>query len=85
MDGAAGGGHFEVLLFLQNERSEGCTSKAFVNATTADELTILQWLFEHYSKQFGRDPLQLYAFDKFYTLRWLKQKAKAEGNAQGRR
>ncbi|KAE8993875.1 hypothetical protein PF011_g16960 [Phytophthora fragariae] len=57
------------------ERVEGCTAKAFVNATSADELEILQWLFEHYRSQFGHDRLQLFAVGKFYTLQWLKQES----------
>ncbi|POM70139.1 Hypothetical protein PHPALM_13471 [Phytophthora palmivora] len=72
MDTAAANGHLEIV---KCERSEGCTAKAFVNATTADELEILQWLFEHYRDQFGHDRLQLFALGKFYTLQWLKQES----------
>ncbi|KAG6590843.1 uncharacterized protein IUM83_19095 [Phytophthora cinnamomi] len=66
---AAGGGH------LQCERVEGCSAKAFVNATASGELEILKWLFANHRERLGRDRLRIYALGKFYILQWLKMEA----------
>ncbi|KAE9001529.1 hypothetical protein PF005_g11803 [Phytophthora fragariae] len=78
MDRAASGGHFDVVFFLQCERAEGCSAKAFVNATASGELEILKWLFANHRERLGRDRLRIYALGKFYILQWLKMEAGAD-------
>ncbi|RLN82098.1 hypothetical protein BBJ28_00025932 [Nothophytophthora sp. Chile5] len=63
------------LAASHGERSEGCSAKAFINATAAGELEVLQWLFEYHRERLGRDRLRLYALGKFYILHWLKVEA----------
>ncbi|KAE9240853.1 hypothetical protein PF002_g9563 [Phytophthora fragariae] len=74
----SGGGHFDVVFFLQCERAEGCSAKAFVNATASGELEILKWLFANHRERLGRDRLRIYALGKFYILQWLKMEAGAD-------
>ncbi|KAE9218238.1 hypothetical protein PF004_g13917 [Phytophthora fragariae] len=60
------------------ERAEGCSAKAFVNATASGELEILKWLFANHRERLGRDRLRIYALGKFYILQWLKMEAGAD-------
>ncbi|KAG7377664.1 hypothetical protein PHYPSEUDO_011166 [Phytophthora pseudosyringae] len=84
MDDAAASGHLAVLQWMQT--NSGYATTAAMNKAAAMDLASANGHLEIVQcQEFGRDPLQLYAFDKFYTLRWLKQKAKTGGNTQGRR
>lgn len=44
MDGAASGGHLEVVKWLQHNRAEGCTSAAMDGAAAAGALDVVKWL-----------------------------------------
>ncbi|ETO84473.1 hypothetical protein F444_01615 [Phytophthora nicotianae P1976] len=49
MDGAAAKGRLDILQRLQNTRSEGCSSAAFVGAAAHAHLEVLWWLNEFYA------------------------------------
>lgn len=42
MDGAAGGGHLEMLQWLAENRGEGCSSAAFGMAAAAGHLNVIE-------------------------------------------
>ncbi|EEY62799.1 uncharacterized protein PITG_15218 [Phytophthora infestans T30-4] len=50
MDGAAARGRLDILQRLQNTRSEGCSSAAFVGAAANAHLEVLWWLNEFYAR-----------------------------------
>ncbi|KUF92455.1 hypothetical protein AM588_10003655 [Phytophthora nicotianae] len=50
MDGAAAKGRLDILQRLQNTRSEGCSSAAFVGAAAHAHLEVLWWLNEFYAR-----------------------------------
>ncbi|KAH7460855.1 Secreted RxLR effector protein 124 [Phytophthora ramorum] len=77
LEEAARNGDLDMVTWLC-ERVEGCSAKAFVNATAAGELEILMWLFTNHREQLGRDRLRIYALGKFYILHWLKVEAGAD-------
>jgi hypothetical protein len=47
MDAAAGAGHFDIVRFLHENRSEGCRSWAMDGAATGGFLEIVEFLFAH--------------------------------------
>ncbi|KAG2774417.1 hypothetical protein PC129_g5422 [Phytophthora cactorum] len=44
MDGAASNGHFEVVEYLHEHRSEGCTTDAMDLAAGGGHLDVVKWL-----------------------------------------
>lgn len=48
MDGAAATGELELIQWLHNNRNEGCSRAAFINAAVNRHLTVLEWLYEFY-------------------------------------
>ncbi|POM66870.1 Hypothetical protein PHPALM_17205 [Phytophthora palmivora] len=50
MDGAAARGRLSILEKLQNTRSEGCSSNAFIGAAAHAHLDVIWWLNEFYAR-----------------------------------
>ncbi|KAF0692331.1 Aste57867_16588 [Aphanomyces stellatus] len=50
MDTAAGQGHLEVVQFLHENRTEGCTTLAMDNAARRGQLHVLRYLHTHRSE-----------------------------------
>ncbi|KAL4117293.1 hypothetical protein PRIC2_011285 [Phytophthora ramorum] len=77
---AAAGGHFEVLLFLHNKRSEGCTMDAAVNASRNEHVEILQWFFRFYPRMIHREKVIVFAKRyNYYLMDWLHRNYQASG------
>ena len=47
MDWAAGNGYLDVVMWLQNNRSEGCTYRAMDSAAYSGHLHVVEWLHEN--------------------------------------
>ena len=43
MNGAAGNGHLEIVVWLHNNRTEGCTKHAMDMAALNGHLEIVKW------------------------------------------
>ncbi|KAJ8531658.1 hypothetical protein ON010_g14304 [Phytophthora cinnamomi] len=48
MDGAAARGRLDILQWLHDNRSEGCSTTAFLGAAAHDHLDVLRWLHQYY-------------------------------------
>lgn len=72
MDGAAEGGHLEIVKWLHSNRSEGCTKKAMDGAAREGLLDIMKWL--HANRSEGCNPKAVYGALKhghLEVLDWL--------------
>lgn len=47
MDGSAGNGHFNVVKFLHDNRTEGCTQLAFDGAAENGHYHVMEWLYKN--------------------------------------
>ncbi|GAB9477743.1 hypothetical protein Gpo141_00014880, partial [Globisporangium polare] len=62
-DGAAAGGHMDVLEWLleHHQREAQCGVNGYVEAAHNGHLTVFQWLYEHYEKRFWRESMEVAA------------------------
>ncbi|ETP42789.1 hypothetical protein F442_10317, partial [Phytophthora nicotianae P10297] len=74
MDGAATNGHLNVIKWLHEHRSEGCTHMAPFHAARHGHLEVIQWLHAHYPDKFVRQAMDQAAGNgHLHIVRWLHE------------
>ncbi|CAK4200159.1 unnamed protein product [Aphanomyces euteiches] len=74
MDHAAQGGHLDVVQFLHEHRTEGCTEYAMDAAAERGHLEVVRWLHEHRDEGCSTDAMTYAARNGHLdVVRWLHE------------
>lgn len=73
-------GHFDILVFLHHNRTEGFSSLASAHAADFGELELVQWLKYFYPRQFDSAAVRLHARSRAWPERimqalWVERRA----------
>ncbi|KAG6963682.1 hypothetical protein JG688_00008062 [Phytophthora aleatoria] len=74
MDGAASGGHLDVVKWLHTRRSEGCTMHAMNGAASGGHVEVVKWLHSNRQTEVRAARQQRWtASGRLHAVRWLHE------------
>lgn len=74
MDNAARSGHLEMVKWLHENRSEGCSTRAMDGAASSGHLEVVEWLHQNRTEGGSRAAIDRAAYNgHLEVVKWLTQ------------